>query len=254
MVIKNETPKETSSSTTSNAEDSNPSSDDSQLLSHDGTDHFEDEECGDDGDFDCKTPENEANDENNPLELKEVESNNNCITSSWNYYYPAASYYLYEIDSAGDKVGGASEQAAAGVGTNQAGAAATPHIMATAAVVEQEVFTSSDLPLQGPYPAASGVPGGHHNDLFVNPAFAHMSFLPDGSMVGPSGEVYTPAEYFPSLLVEQPQDVPAVIPVSPQPRESYPGTPPPPQQPPAPPGVGKNDESILWYLSILCSL
>ena len=119
----------------------------------------------------------------------------------------------------------------------------------------EPIFTSSDLPLQ-PYPhltpmgaptpplpsgssgsavppTVGGVGGVQPTDLFVNPAFAHMSFLPDGSMVGPSGEMYSPAEYFPSLLVESSQ-VPAVIPVSPQPGE-YPvpssGTP--------PPGVGK---------------
>ena len=247
MVIKNETPKETSSSTTTsvydNSEEPNTSSDDSQLLQNDpGT--LED---GDDpGDYD-KTPENEPQ----PQDELKVESNNNCLTSSWNYYYPAGSYYVYEIDQGDKPIGGTSEQG----GPNMATAATAP-------VVEQEVFTSSDLPLQGPYPNLGlpnlPVPGGHHNDLFVNPAFAHMSFLPDGSMVGPNGEVYTPAEYFPSLLVEQPQDVPAVIPVSPQPlQESFPAAEaqPPQPQPPIPPGVGKNYnfESIWWLIqSWLC--
>lgn len=251
MVIKNETPKETSSSTTTsvcNTEADNTSSDDSQLLQNDKGTFEDNDEDEDAGDFDCKTPENEPQSQENELKLqKEVEeSNNNCLTSSWNYYYPAESYYVYEIDQGDKALGGASEQASTASG--QAGP-----IMATAAtapVVEQEVFTSSDLPLQGPYPNLGGsglhipVPGGHHNDLFVNPAFAHMSFLPDGSMVGPNGEVYTPAEYFPSLLVEQPQDVPAFIPVSPQPlQESFQAAEvaPQPQQPPIPQaGVGKN--------------
>ena len=211
MVIKNETPKDTSASSTA----SEQSSDDSQP--HDDKIEQDQTSSG------CKTPENQHIEQH---DFKNLESNNNSI-SSWNYYYPATPYYLYEIDSqAESKVGGASEPAA----VSHAGQPSATLNMATAAVVEQEVFTSNDLPLQGPYPQA--VP---HNDLFVNPAFAHMSFLSDGSMVGPSGEIYSPAEYFPSLLVEEPQAVPAVIPVSPQPRESYPGTPPPPSIP----GVGK---------------
>ena len=111
---------------------------------------------------------------------------------------------------------------------------------------EPPIFTSSDLPLQ-PYPTqlttapsggASGTgggPPGGGDGLFVNPAFAHMSFLSDGSMVGPNGEIYSPAEYFPSLLVEHSQEVPAVIPVSPQPGEY-----PPPGTVTPPSGVGKN--------------
>ena len=107
----------------------------------------------------------------------------------------------------------------------------------------EPLFTSSDLPLQpyaaGPTPLPpadpiAGVTGGPpYNDLFVNPAFAHMSFLSDGSMVGPNGEIYSPAEYFPSLMVQHSQEVPAVIPVSPQPGDypsptaHGPGTPPP---------------------------
>lgn len=103
----------------------------------------------------------------------------------------------------------------------------------------EPIFTSSDLPLQ-PYhltgSAATGpATGPSHNDLFVNPAFAHMSFLSDGSMVGPNGEIYSPAEYFPSLLVEHSQEVPAVIPVSPQPGE-YPNVPAPAATPPPPGG------------------
>ena len=96
--------------------------------------------------------------------------------------------------------------------------------------ISEPIFTSSDLPLTSPYI--------HTNDLFVNPAFAHMNFLSDGSMVGPSGEIYSPAEYFPSLMVEHSQEVPAVIPVSPQPGEYPPGaaTPPP----------GKN-KGFLWF-------
>lgn len=104
----------------------------------------------------------------------------------------------------------------------------------------EPIFTSSDLPLQ-PYhltgsTTSNAGAGPSHNDLFVNPAFAHMSFLSDGSMVGPNGEIYSPAEYFPSLLVEHSQEVPAVIPVSPQPGE-YPSMPAPAATPPPlPPG------------------
>ena len=109
---------------------------------------------------------------------------------------------------------------------------------------EQPIFTSSDLPLQ-PYATPTPLPGPaptappYGNDLFVNPAFAHMSFLSDGSMVGPNGEIYSPAEYFPSLMVEHSQEVPAVIPVSPQP-----GDYPPPHEAatPPPPTVGKMRE------------
>ena len=219
MVIKNETPKETSASSASEN-----SSDDSQLLQNDKTEQEQTSSVQDDRAGDCPTPEQDQPIEQNEFKL---ENNNNSITS-WNYYYPATPYYLYEIDSQAEpKVGGASEPTA----VNHAGQPSATINMATAAVVEQEVFTSNDLPLQGPYPQAA-IP---HNDLFVNPAFAHMSFLSDGSMVGPSGEIYSPAEYFPSLLVEQPQEIPAVIPVSPQPRDSYPRTPPPPSLQ----GVGK---------------
>ncbi len=112
------------------------------------------------------------------------------------------------------------------------------------------VFTSSDLPLHASWPdtttmqvpagtlpspgaagTGTGVPQmpeltgtmpspGHHNDLFVNPAFAHMSFLSDGSMVGPMGEIYSPAEYFPGVIAEQSSEVPSVIPVVPPPLPS----------------------------------
>jgi hypothetical protein len=95
---------------------------------------------------------------------------------------------------------------------------------------EEPVFTSSDLPLQPHHHLTQ------HNDLFVNPAFAHMSFLSDGSMVGPMGELYCPAEYFPAL-----QEVPAVIPVSPQPGE-FPAGPPQGGSATPPSGVGKNTE------------
>ncbi len=95
----------------------------------------------------------------------------------------------------------------------------------------EPIFTSSDLPLQ-PYAG----PGPTHNDLFINPAFAHMSFLSDGSVVGPNGEIYSPAEYFPSLMVENSHEVPGVIPVSPQPGEYGQGT----AATPPPPGVGNN--------------
>ncbi len=37
-----------------------------------------------------------------------------------------------------------------------------------------------------------------HNDLFINPAFSYLQFLSDGSVVGPMGEIYTPANYFPA--------------------------------------------------------
>lgn len=37
-----------------------------------------------------------------------------------------------------------------------------------------------------------------HNDLFINPAFSYLQFLSDGSVVGPNGEIYTPANYFPA--------------------------------------------------------
>ena len=124
---------------------------------------------------------------------------------------------------------------------------------------ETSIFSSSDLPLQpyhthdgtgipfetgggGPNGGASGgPPPGGGDGLFVNPAFAHMSFLSDGSMVGPMGEIYSPAEYFPSLLVEHSQEVvPAVIPVSPQPGEyPAPGEYPPPGTVTPPTGVGK---------------
>lgn len=36
-----------------------------------------------------------------------------------------------------------------------------------------------------------------HNDLFINPAFSYLQFLSDGSVVGPNGELYTPADYYP---------------------------------------------------------
>ena len=129
---------------------------------------------------------------------------------------------------------------------------------------ETPIFSSSDLPLQpyhthhgteipsgtgggGPNGGASGgPPPGGGDGLFVNPAFAHMSFLSDGSMVGPMGEIYSPAEYFPSLLVEHSQEVvPAVIPVSPQPGEyPAPGEYPPPGTVTPPTGVGKINTCI----------
>ena len=122
----------------------------------------------------------------------------------------------------------------------------------------EPLFTSSDLPLQ-PYaagptplhpadPLAGGTGGPPYNDLFVNPAFAHMSFLSDGSMVGPNGEIYSPAEYFPSLMVQHSQEVPAVIPVSPQPGDypsptaHGPGTP--------PPSLGKNQRERESFLCL----
>jgi len=37
-----------------------------------------------------------------------------------------------------------------------------------------------------------------HNDLFINPAFSYLQFLSDGSVVGPNGEIYTPANYYPA--------------------------------------------------------
>ena len=37
-----------------------------------------------------------------------------------------------------------------------------------------------------------------HNDLFINPAFSYLQFLSDGSVVGPMGEIYSPANYFPA--------------------------------------------------------
>jgi hypothetical protein len=55
-------------------------------------------------------------------------------------------------------------------------------------------------------PAVDGAPAGltgalplpPHNDLFINPAFSYLHFLSDGSVVGPNGELYTPANYFPA--------------------------------------------------------
>ena len=178
------------------------------------------------------------------------------------YYVTYVSVPTYEIDH--DKESGAVEGAPAPIMASVAvedpasHGHAHFHVRPAHGVGGAEpIFTSSDLPLQPyphlsppapPIPPGAGTPtapppgsgpgaGIPHNDLFVNPAFAHMSFLSDGSMVGPSGEIYSPAEYFPSLLVEHSQEVPAVIPVSPQPGEY-----PPPGTCTPPPGVGKNSD------------
>ena len=175
---------------------------------------------------------------------KQLQNNNNSISSPWVYYYPSSydSYYItntYDIEQSAEE-------------SPPGGAVAATSIMASAAIEHagsvageppqligagEPIFTSSDLPLQ-PYatptshlpphpPTAAAAPHAAppYNDLFVNPAFAHMSFLSDGSMVGPNGEIYSPAEYFPSVMVEHSQDVPAVIPVSPQPGDYPPGHP-----------------------------
>lgn len=72
---------------------------------------------------------------------------------------------------------------------------------------------------------------GNHGDLFINPAFAaqvmqgpggpiqpgpttFMSFLSDGSLVGPMGEIYCPSTDF--YLVDQNGDVPPALVPSPQ--------------------------------------
>ena len=177
---------------------------------------------------------------------KQLQNNNNSVSSPWVYYYPSSydSYYItntYDIEQSAEE-------------SPPGGAVAATSIMASAAIEHagsvageppqligagEPIFTSSDLPLQPyatptshlpPHPptaaaAPHAAPAPPYNDLFVNPAFAHMSFLSDGSMVGPNGEIYSPAEYFPSVMVEHSQDVPAVIPVSPQPGDYPPGHP-----------------------------
>ena len=69
--------------------------------------------------------------------------------------------------------------------------------------------------------AAAGLTGAlplPHNDLFINPAFSYLQFLSDGSVVGPMGEIYTPANYFPAHAAA----TAPVVDVSPPP----PGSPP----------------------------
>jgi hypothetical protein len=69
--------------------------------------------------------------------------------------------------------------------------------------------------------AAAGLTGAlpqPHNDLFINPAFSYLQFLSDGSVVGPMGEIYTPANYFPAHAAA----TAPVVDVSPAP----PGSPP----------------------------
>ena len=170
---------------------------------------------------------------------KQLQNNNNSLTDPWVYYYPSSydSYYItntYDIEQPGEELppGGAvaATSIMASAAIEHAGSVAEPpQLIGTG----EPIFTSSDLPLQ-PYATPTShvpplgpptAPFPPSNDLFVNPAFAHMSFLSDGSMVGPNGEIYSPAEYFPSVMDEHSQVVPAVIPVSPQPGDYPPGHP-----------------------------
>lgn len=60
---------------------------------------------------------------------------------------------------------------------------------------DEEQLPSEDLQEVEPAAGALLLP---HNDLFINPAFSYLQFLSDGSVVGPMGEIYSPANYFPA--------------------------------------------------------
>lgn len=72
------------------------------------------------------------------------------------------------------------------------------------ATEEQHAEEAVDIGLVPPETAADVTTGllqplpRPHNDLFINPAFSYLQFLSDGSVVGPMGEIYTPANYFPA--------------------------------------------------------
>lgn len=240
MVIKNETPAcQNSSATSSSTSSSSANRISDEETSSAKEDIFPCKEEDKDEDDETETADDcdDNNDSENVIAVDDV----NNINLNWpeGYYcHQNITYYMpyEEVGELADPL-------------QPEGSEPSDVIMASAAVSKMTsmpagpIFTSSDLPLQ-PYPPPT------HNDLFVNPAFAHMSFLSDGSMVGPCGEIYSPAEYFPSLLVEHSQEVPAVIPVSPQPGD-FPAGPAGPagQAATPPPGMGKNQSKPLHCFS-----
>ena len=62
---------------------------------------------------------------------------------------------------------------------------------------EEGTGEEEQLPNEEADPEARALPL-PHNDLFINPAFSYLQFLSDGSVVGPMGEIYSPANYFPA--------------------------------------------------------